>query len=228
MQKVAGRLETQDELIINNEQLKIIDTKKENNLIIHFAESLPANINDDVIAKVDFTKRKQTAIHHSATHLLHAALRKVLGTHVQQKGSLVNAEHLRFDFSHFAKMTDEEIAKVEAIVNEKIRENIPVVIKQMPKEEALKLGAMALFGEKYGDIVRVVIINPNYSVELCGGTHVGATGELGFFKIKLETSVAAGVRSIEAVSGNAAETLIQQQFKQINTIREALKNPKDI
>ena len=147
---------------------------------------------------------------------------------LQQKGSLVNAEHLRFDFSHFAKMTDEEIAKVEAIVNEKIRENIPVVIKQLPKEEALKLGAMALFGEKYGDVVRVVIIDPNYSVELCGGTHVGATGELGFFKIKLETSVAAGVRRIEAVAGKAAEMLIQQQFQQMHSIHEALKNPKDI
>ncbi|MBV9963879.1 MAG: alanine--tRNA ligase, partial [Parafilimonas sp.] len=206
----------------------VVDTKKENNLIIHYTNELPLNINDDIIAKIDVDKRKQTAAHHSATHLLHAALRKVLGNHVQQKGSLVNAEHLRFDFSHFAKMTDEEIAKVEAIVNEKIRENIPVVIKQMPKDEALKLGAMALFGEKYGDVVRVVIIDPTYSVELCGGTHVGATGELGFFKIKLETSVAAGVRRIEAVAGKAAETLIQQQFEQIAFIREALKNPKDI
>ena len=140
---------------------------------------------------------------------------------------MVNEEHLRFDFSHFAKVTDEEIAKVEEMVNEKIRENIPVVIKQLPKEEALN-GAMALFGEKYGDIVRVVIIDPNYSVELCGGTHVGATGELGFFKIKLETSVAAGVRRIEAVSGKAAETLIQEQFQQMHSIRESLKNPKDI
>jgi alanyl-tRNA synthetase len=140
----------------------------------------------------------------------------------------VNADHLRFDFSHFAKMTEEEIAKVEALVNEKIRENIPVVIKQMPKAEALKLGAMALFGEKYGDVVRVVIIDPNYSVELCGGTHVGATGELGFFKIKLETSVAAGVRRIEALAGKAAETLIQQQFQQLDSVREALKNPKDV
>ncbi|SFQ01719.1 alanine--tRNA ligase [Parafilimonas terrae] len=210
------------------EGLGVRDTKKENNLIIHFTDSLPENINEELIAKVDVTKRKQTAAHHSATHLLHAALRQVLGTHVQQKGSLVNAEHLRFDFSHFAKMTDEEIAKAEAIVNEKIRENIPVIIKEMPKDEALKLGAMALFGEKYGDIVRVVIIDPNYSVELCGGTHVGATGELGFFKIKLETSVAAGVRRIEAVAGKPAENLIQQQFQQLASVREALKNPKDI
>ncbi|HVX28408.1 MAG TPA: alanine--tRNA ligase [Parafilimonas sp.] len=224
----GGQVGDTGELIVDNGQLIVTDTKKENNLIIHFADSLPANIANDIIAKVDFAKRKQTAIHHSATHLLHAALRKVLGTHVQQKGSLVNAEHLRFDFSHFAKMTDEEIEKVEAIVNEKIRENIPVVIKQMPKEEALKLGAMALFGEKYGDVVRVVIIDPKYSVELCGGTHVGATGELGFFKIKLETSVAAGVRRIEAVSGNAAETLIQKEFEQMRSVREALKNPKDI
>ncbi len=208
--------------------INILDTKKENNLIIHFADKLPANIHDNLLAKVDVAKRKSIAAHHSATHLLHAALRKVLGTHVQQKGSLVNAEHLRFDFSHFSKMTDDEIAKVESLVNEKIRENIPVVIKQMPKDEALKLGAMALFGEKYGDIVRVVIIDPNYSVELCGGTHVGATGELGYFSIKLETSVAAGVRRIEAVAGKSAEMLAGQQFQQLNAVREALKNPKDI
>ncbi|MGN6355305.1 MAG: alanine--tRNA ligase, partial [Parafilimonas sp.] len=224
----GGQVGDVGELIIDNQPLKIIDTKKENNLIIHFTDSLPADINEDVIVKVDVTKRKQTAVHHSATHLLHAALRQVLGAHVHQKGSLVNAEHLRFDFSHFVKMTDEEMAKVEALVNEKIRENIPVIIREMPKDEALKSGAMALFGEKYGDIVRVVIIDPNYSVELCGGTHVGATGELGFFKIKLETSVAAGVRRIEAVAGKAAETLIQQQFQQLAAVREALKNPKDV
>ena len=210
------------------EGVKILDTKKENNLIIHFAETLPENIDEEVIAKVNVEKRKQTAAHHSATHLLHAALRSVLGAHVQQKGSLVNADHLRFDFSHFAKMTDEEIAKVEAVVNKKIRENIKVEIREMSKEEALALGAMALFGEKYGDTVRAVIMDLDYSVELCGGTHVGSTGELGFFKIKLETSVAAGVRRIEAVAGKPAEALIQQQFQQVAAIREALKNPKDI
>ncbi len=214
--------------IINNEQLIINNTKRENNLIIHFADELPGDIDGEVIAKVDTQKRLQTQGHHTATHLLHAALRKVLGTHVAQKGSLVNDEHLRFDFSHFAKVTDEEIKQVEAIVNEKIRENIPVVIREMQKDEAVALGAMALFGEKYGDIVRVVMVDPKYSIELCGGTHVGATGELGFFKIKHEAAVAAGVRRIEAVSGKAAEELINEQFESLNIIREALKNPKDI
>ena len=224
----GGQVGDTGELIINNEELIITDTKKENDLIIHFADTLPTDFADEVIAKVDINKRKETTVHHSATHLLHAALRQVLGTHVAQKGSFVNDEYLRFDFSHFAKMTDEEIDQVEKIVNEKIRENIPVVINEMPKDEALKLGAMALFGEKYGDMVRVVIIDPTYSVELCGGTHVGATGELGFFKIKQETAIAAGVRRIEAISGKAAETFINEQFSTIKSIKESLKNPKDI
>jgi len=224
----GGQVGDTGKLIINNEELRITDTKKENDLIIHFADALPTDFADEVIAKVDANRRRSTANHHTATHLLHAALRQVLGTHVAQKGSLVNDEHLRFDFSHFAKVTDEEIGKIEALVNEKIRENIPVVIRQMPKEEALKSGAMALFGEKYGDIVRVVIIDPNYSVELCGGTHAGATGELGFFKILHETAVAAGVRRIEAVSGKPAEEFINNEFSQIRAIRESLKNPKDI
>jgi alanyl-tRNA synthetase len=181
----------------------------------------------ELLATVDRVRRMSTEAHHSATHLLHAALRKVLGVHVAQKGSMVNEEQLRFDFSHFAKMTEEELGAVEAMVNEKIRENIPVVIKEMPKEEALKLGAMALFGEKYGSRVRVVIIDAAYSVELCGGTHVGATGELGLFKIKHESAVAAGVRRIEAVSGAPAEAYVAEQFDRIRAVRETLKNPAE-
>jgi len=210
------------------ERIIVNDTKKENDLIIHFVDNLPSDLSGKLIARVDAKKRRNTAWHHSATHLLHAALRKVLGTHVTQKGSLVNAEHLRFDFSHFAKMTDQEIAEVEELVNEKIRDNIPVVIKLMSKEEALKLGAMALFGEKYGDTVRVVIIDPTYSIELCGGTHVGATGDLGFFKITNETAVAVGVRRIEAVCGKLAEDFVNEEFKIINGIRELLKNPVNL
>ncbi|HEX8677639.1 MAG TPA: DHHA1 domain-containing protein, partial [Segetibacter sp.] len=200
----------------------------ENNLTIHFTEELPEEIGADVIARVNKTLRKNTEVHHSATHLLHAALRQVLGTHVAQKGSLVNAEHLRFDFSHFAKVTDDEITRIEAIVNEKIRENVPVVIKEMSKEEAIEMGAMALFGEKYGEVVRVVIIDPRYSIELCGGTHVSNTGEIGFFKIKHESAVAAGVRRIEAVSGIVAEDWVAQQFSALQEVKEVLKNPKDV
>lgn len=215
-------------LVFGEEEIPVTDTKKENDLIIHFTDKLPANSSASVDAKVDNTRRSRIAVHHSATHLLHAALRSVLGTHVAQKGSLVNDDYLRFDFSHFAKMTDEEVAKVEELVNEKIRENIPVIIREMPRDEALKLGAMALFGEKYGDIVRVVIMDPEYSVELCGGTHVGATGQLGLFRIKAEAAVAAGVRRIEAVSGGAAEAFINDQFNQLRAVRELLKNPKDL
>ncbi|HEY0356850.1 MAG TPA: alanine--tRNA ligase, partial [Flavisolibacter sp.] len=224
----GGQVGDTGQLTIGNVQYAISDTKKENDLIIHVAEKMPADLGGTVIAKVDGAKRKLTAIHHSATHLLHAALRKVLGTHVAQKGSLVNADYLRFDFSHFSKMTDEETRQVEQIVNEKIRENIPVVIRLMPREEAMKTGAMALFGEKYGDVVRVVTIDPSYSVELCGGTHVGATGELGFFRITSEAAVAAGVRRIEALSGSAAEQYIYSQVDQLQQVKELFKNPKDI
>ena len=215
-------------LMIAGESIEVLDTKKENDLIIHFTEKLPGDQQALVMASVDVGKRKNIAIHHTATHLLHAALRKVLGTHVAQKGSLVNAEHLRFDFSHFAKVNEQELGDIERIVNEKIRENIPVVIREMPREEALKTGAMALFGEKYGDTVRVVIIDPAYSIELCGGTHVGATGELGSFKIKSETAIAAGVRRVEAVAGLAAENYIDSELAVLATVREQLKNPKDL
>lgn len=224
----GGQVGDTGELTINNEKISITNTKKENDLIIHFADTIPADLSGEVTAKIDASRRRKIARHHSATHLLHSALRQVLGTHVAQKGSLVNNEHLRFDFSHFAKITDEELAKIEKIVNQKIRLNIPVVIKQMPKEEALKTGAMALFGEKYGDTVRVVIIDPNYSVELCGGTHVGSTGELGIFKIISESAVAAGVRRIEAMAGCKAEGYINGQLKELHETKALLKNPKEL
>jgi len=224
----GGQVGDKGQLILENGTIDIIDTKKENDLIIHFAETIPADLSGELTATVDAIRRKHIAVHHSVTHLMHSALRKVLGTHVAQKGSLVNEEHLRFDFSHFAKMTDEEIAQVETIVNEKIRENIPVVIKSMHKDEAVAMGAMALFGEKYGDTVRVVIMDSAYSIELCGGTHVGSTGELGLFKIKAESAVAAGVRRVEAVSGVAALQYINQQLGELDGIKAILKNPKDI
>ncbi|HRB19720.1 MAG TPA: alanine--tRNA ligase-related protein, partial [Chitinophagales bacterium] len=209
-------------------EIIIVDTKKENDLIVHYADELPTDLSGEVVVKVDKIKRQKTTIHHSATHLLQAALQQVLGKHIAQKGSLNNSEYLRFDFSHFSKMTNEEMEQVENVVNGKIRANIPVVIKEMSKEDATKLGAMALFGEKYGDVVRVVIMDEKYSVELCGGTHVGATGELGLFKITSESAVAAGVRRIEAVCGELALSYVDNQLLQFNFIKEALKNPKDI
>ncbi|MBC7829877.1 MAG: alanine--tRNA ligase [Chitinophagaceae bacterium] len=224
----GGQVGDTGTLTFDAESIPVTDTKKENDLIIHVVDNLPDNINAEVIATIDKPRRTKIQLHHSATHLLHAALRKILGVHVTQKGSLVNDEYLRFDFSHFSKLTDDEIAAVEKLVNEKIRQNIPVVIKEMPKEEALQLGAMALFGEKYGEKVRVVVIDPQYSVELCGGTHAGTTGELGLFKLISETAVAAGVRRVEAVSGAAAEEYVNKQLSQIRDIRESLKNPRDL
>ncbi len=224
----GGQVGDKGTLNFGGDIIIVMDTKKENNLTIHLTETLPQQIEGKVVAKVYAHLREATSVHHSATHLLHAALRQVLGNHVAQKGSMVNDEQLRFDFSHFAKVSDDEIIAIESIVNEKIRENIPVFIEEMPKEAALQLGAMALFGEKYGDIVRVVVMDKDYSVELCGGTHVGNTGELGVFKIKHETAVAAGVRRIEAVSGKSAEALINQELITLETIRKALKNPKEI
>ncbi len=223
----GGQVGDTGELIFPTESVQVVDTKRENDLIIHFTEILPVDAKAPVLAKVDRQKRLHTAVHHSATHLLHAALRTVLGTHVVQKGSLVNEEYLRFDFAHFAKVSEEEIHRIETLVNSKIRENVEVVIREMSKDEALEMGAMALFGEKYGDRVRVVIIDPEYSVELCGGTHVGSTGQLGLFKIRQETAVAAGVRRIEAVSGHSAEEYINDHLRQLQEVKQALKNPKE-
>ncbi len=223
----GGQVGDRGSIDFNGYSVEVYDTKKEHDLIIHFAEKLPVEISLNVVARVDAAARKATAVHHTATHLLHAALRKILGTHVMQKGSLVNEEYLRFDFSHFAKMTDEEIAGVEHMVNEKIRENIPVVIKYMPKAQAIAMGAMALFGEKYGDEVRVVIIDPSYSIELCGGTHVLSTGELGFFRIRHETAIAAGVRRVEAIAGHAAEAYVDEQLQMLKQVKNELRNPAD-
>jgi len=219
----GGQVGDRGILQFDGEKVMVTDTRKENNLIIHFTEKLPDNISDTVVASVDLEARLNTTYNHTATHLLHAALREVLGKHVTQKGSLVSPEILRFDFSHFAKVTDEEIRKIEMIVNDKIRQNIPVVIKEMSKDEALKLGAMALFGEKYGDTVRVVIIDPNYSVELCGGTHVAHTGMIGVFTIISESAVAAGVRRIEALTGAVAMRYIGDRIGQFKYINELLK-----
>jgi alanyl-tRNA synthetase len=214
-------------LEFNDSSIEVIDTKKENNLIIHFTSALPTSLEGSVVAKVNISNRKNISAHHSATHLLHAALRQVLGNHVAQKGSLVNAAQLRFDFSHFAKVSDDEMKQIENIVNEKIRENIPVVIKEMTKDEAVAMGAMALFGEKYGDTVRVVMMDPNYSIELCGGTHIGGTGELGLFKLKHESAVAAGVRRIEAICGEGANTQVNDALAELETIKELVKNTKE-
>ena len=224
----GGQVGDSGELKMDSGELKVIDTKKENDLIIHFTESILPEMYGEVIAFVDADRRKEITVHHSVTHLMQAALRQVLGNHVAQKGSLNNEEYLRFDFSHFAKVTDAEIAGVEKLVNEKIRQNIPIVIIEMKKDDAVALGAMALFGEKYGDKVRVVIMDEKYSIELCGGSHVGHTGELGLFKITSESAIAAGVRRIEAVCGKAAEKYVNQNFEVINEIGGLLKNSADI
>ncbi|MFN5877521.1 MAG: alanine--tRNA ligase, partial [Flavobacteriales bacterium] len=209
------------------EKVFIFDTKKENNLIIHLSEKLPSDVSAEFTATVNPTNRELSACNHSATHLLHHALRTVLGTHVEQKGSLVNPEYLRFDFSHFSKVTDEELAKVEEMVISAIRNNVPLDERRnVPMESAQQMGAMALFGEKYGDAVRVIKFGE--SVELCGGTHVESTGKIGLFKIVSEAAVAAGVRRIEAITSVTAENYFKEKAEKLDAIALTLKNPKDI
>ncbi|MGN6639161.1 MAG: alanine--tRNA ligase [Mucilaginibacter sp.] len=228
----GGQVGDTGELVFpNGEVIAVTDTKKENALIVHFTDKLPSEqaIEDALTAIVDPERRKSIMSNHSATHLLHAALKQVLGTHVNQKGSLVNDEYLRFDFSHFAKVTDGELAQIEAIVNEKVRENIPLKEERnVAYQVAIQSGVTALFGEKYGEYVRVITFDDNFSKELCGGTHVKATGNIGYFKIIAESAVAAGVRRIEAITGIGAENYINEQSLLIDQLKELLKNPKDI
>ncbi|OAQ39755.1 alanine--tRNA ligase [Pedobacter psychrophilus] len=216
-------------LIGEGEEVIITDTKKENGLIIHFVDALPNDLESRFLARVNSQQRILTENNHSATHLLHAALKMVLGNHVNQKGSLVNENVLRFDFSHFSRVTDEEINQIESIVNEKIRENIQLKEEtNIPYQQALDSGVTALFGEKYGDFVRVITFGEGYSKELCGGTHVPATGQIGYFKIISESAVAAGVRRIEAITAIKAEEFIHQQDELLKSLKELLKNPQDL
>jgi len=209
--------------------VEITDTKKENGVIVHYTDTLPADVEGNFWAVIDEDKRILTEDNHSATHLLHAALKKVLGNHVNQKGSLVNANNLRFDFSHFAKISEEDLAEIEQIVNQKIRANIPLKEQRnVPYQEAISSGVTALFGEKYGDYVRVITFDDHYSKELCGGTHVKATGQIGYFKIIAESAVAAGVRRIEAITADKAEQFIIQQNNEINQIKGLLKGTQNI
>ncbi|MEL6988620.1 MAG: DHHA1 domain-containing protein, partial [Bacteroidota bacterium] len=209
--------------------IKVLNTIKENDLVIHIVNKLPDQTTSLASAKISINKRRLTENNHTATHLMHAALREVLGEHVQQKGSLVNDKYFRFDFSHFQKMTDEEIQKVERRVNEKIRENVPLdEARSIPIEEAKASGAMMLFGEKYGDSVRMITFDPSFSRELCGGCHVDTTGKIGLFKITSEGAIAAGVRRIEAITSIAAEEFIGQQLATLSEVKAQFKNPKNL
>ena len=210
-------------------KVRVIDTKKENDLIVHTVLELPVDLTGEFLAQPDVARRHQIRQNHSATHLLQAALREVLGQHVQQKGSLVSEKLLRFDFSHFTKVTDAQLREIEQIVNGRIRQQIPLVERRnVPIAEAKTLGAMALFGEKYGEFVRVITFDKNYSVELCGGLHVANTGSIGYLKITAESAVGAGVRRIEAMTGLGAEAYVDQQLDLLAQVRETLGNPQHL
>ena len=207
-------------------KVNILDTKKENNLTVHYTEHLPQNISDLFTAQVDVKNRFRTECNHSATHLMHQGLRAILGSHVEQKGSMVNGANLRFDFSHFAKVNPEEIKTVEAFVNQRINEKISLEEnRSIPVAEAMASGAMALFGEKYGDMVRTIRFGE--SIELCGGTHVKNTADIWHFKIISESAVASGIRRIEAITGKAVQNYFESQEATLNSINENLKNPQD-
>jgi alanyl-tRNA synthetase len=223
----GGQVGDKGVLVSANESIHIIDTKRENNLIIHFSKQLPENVQATFEAKVDSGLRNLTSRNHSATHLMHQALRSILGTHVEQKGSLVNPNYLRFDFSHFAKMTEGELQQVEDFVNARIQEQLPLIERRsIPFAQAVSEGAMALFGEKYGDEVRAIKFGD--SMELCGGIHVKNTAEIWHFKIVSEGAVAAGIRRIEAITSEAVKTHFGSYENTLNEVKEALKNPQDI
>ncbi|HJS00455.1 MAG TPA: alanine--tRNA ligase [Flavobacterium sp.] len=222
----GGQVGDKGTLVSANETIEIIDTKKENNLILHFAKKLPENLNATFVAKVNTDLRTDTSKNHSATHLMHQALRTILGTHVEQKGSLVNPKNLRFDFSHFSKVTDEELQQVEDFVNARIQEQLPLIERRsIPIQQALDEGAMALFGEKYGDNVRAIKFGE--SMELCGGIHVNNTADIWSFKIVSEGAVAAGIRRIEAITGAGVRQFFASQEELLSEIKSALKNPQD-
>jgi alanyl-tRNA synthetase len=211
----------------DGEEIEIVDTKKENNLSVHITNLLPNNLTQNFIAEINVEKRLATARNHSATHILHKALREILGKHIEQKGSYVSPTSLRFDFSHFQKLTKEEIRAVEHLANKRIRHNYQLEeMRETAIETAREMGAMALFGEKYGDVVRVIKLGS--SVELCGGTHVHATGEIGMVKIISESSIAAGVRRIEAITGEAIENMLDVMQNQIADIQEFVGNVPDL
>lgn len=222
----GGQVGDKGVLVSANENIEVLDTKKENNLILHITQTLPENVNALFTAKVNTQLRGEAARNHTATHLLHQALRSILGTHVEQKGSLVSPNYLRFDFSHFSKVTDEELKQVEEFVNARIQEQLPLIERRsIPFKQAIEEGAMALFGEKYGDNVRAIKFGE--SMELCGGIHVQNTADIWHFKIISESAVAAGIRRIEAITGDAVKEYFATQEQILEDIKAALKNPQD-
>ena len=225
--EMGGQVGDQGVLVNDDETIEVLDTKRENNQSIHIVKALPKNLQAEFMACVDTEKRNASAANHTATHLLDYALKQVLGDHVEQKGSYVDPTTLRFDFSHFQKVSDEELRQVEQLVNQMIREDFPLdEHRDTPLEEAKALGAVAIFGEKYGDKVRVVRFGP--SCEFCGGIHATSTGRIGFFKIMSESSVAAGIRRIEALTGKACEDAIYAATDTMNDLKAMFNNTKDL